>query len=518
MFVQEVLRRKGRDLDKELKTNANRKWHLVRIRRRVPPIAELLQRFQRLKEKWVDNPPEPVGVGQKSKPFWSKAGLAAMCSMESHIKNGCLSDPPGLQLYYEIGPDSDGLMMYRCVRGTNDVEGHHSHLASRFAKVNHMSLQLSDSLLAELRHRHNLKTHLRVRCEGNQRAMHYDTWLVDDIQRCTAELNGFPVDPEWVTLQHCLPEEQFGITQAPDPLMPGEERKEPHAGLRGDLRFLAARQKLCIPRLPVHTQAERELFGKVMAQFPLATSIGPATEAFNSKVSVSKGIYYKDAKYMLQYRKDWVQQADAKQQRSKRKATAPPPAAPTPATESTSPEPAPPPPQPPPPPPAPLLTKRPHDDGPTEEAVDAEMASPCQPVVVAPVQLPNKRMHLEAVPPASEPRKEKARSCTYCKSSTCPGRWRQEKCPILTAKKAAAQAAATAAAAQPMAAYGLPFAFVVGLPNPYGIAPGPPLPPSLMGGQTRAQFFDHPPPPAAPPGSNLTFHQYQPPGAGSSSQ
>ena len=35
----------------------------------------------------------------------------------------CLSDLPGIQLYYRDGCDKDALVLYRCCRGTSDVEG-----------------------------------------------------------------------------------------------------------------------------------------------------------------------------------------------------------------------------------------------------------------------------------------------------------------------------------------------------------------------------------------------------------
>ena len=35
-----------------------------------------------------------------------------------HVRKGCLSDPPNLSMYHEIGKDSDGLRLFRCLRGT----------------------------------------------------------------------------------------------------------------------------------------------------------------------------------------------------------------------------------------------------------------------------------------------------------------------------------------------------------------------------------------------------------------
>lgn len=51
-----------------------------------------------------------------------KKSMKAVKLLRKHIEAGCLSDPEGVAMYYAVGKTKDGLIDYRCVRGTNDVE------------------------------------------------------------------------------------------------------------------------------------------------------------------------------------------------------------------------------------------------------------------------------------------------------------------------------------------------------------------------------------------------------------
>jgi hypothetical protein len=74
------------------------------------------------------------------------------------IKQGFISDPPGIPLYSQIGIDvaNGGLPIYRCARGTNFTEGGvYSHLRPRMptsgASIRHVNASLQDFVI-----RHNL--------------------------------------------------------------------------------------------------------------------------------------------------------------------------------------------------------------------------------------------------------------------------------------------------------------------------------------------------------------------------
>ena len=92
-------------------------FFLKRCRRLVPPPRELLERFNKVIEEFgncIDNDSREVLLRPKSRK--------AVRLLRKHIEAGCLSDPDGVAMYYVIGKTKDGLVNYRCVRGTNDVE------------------------------------------------------------------------------------------------------------------------------------------------------------------------------------------------------------------------------------------------------------------------------------------------------------------------------------------------------------------------------------------------------------
>ena len=80
----------------------------------------------------------------------------AVKRLRVHIRAGCLSDPPGVALYFEAGKDSaTGCSLFRCVRGTNDLEG--CHLRMRLLAAWCISPLLGHLLLLEYNYRWNLR-------------------------------------------------------------------------------------------------------------------------------------------------------------------------------------------------------------------------------------------------------------------------------------------------------------------------------------------------------------------------
>jgi hypothetical protein len=99
-------------------------------------------------------------------PLFRKADY--QISILKHAAKGCFSDPPGIvqkikcshlivlgsQFYFQK-LHTYGLTEYRCVRGTNNVEGGvHQNILMAFSSFS-ASPELADALLAEFRHRHN---------------------------------------------------------------------------------------------------------------------------------------------------------------------------------------------------------------------------------------------------------------------------------------------------------------------------------------------------------------------------
>lgn len=100
----------------------------------------------------------PLVDPKTKKPLFSTNNWQTANNILSLIKDGYLSDPPGIPLYTIIGIDSTngGLPLYRCARGTNTTEGGvHTHIRSRLPKfgttIRHVNASLLDYVL-----RHNI--------------------------------------------------------------------------------------------------------------------------------------------------------------------------------------------------------------------------------------------------------------------------------------------------------------------------------------------------------------------------
>ncbi|CAN0453775.1 unnamed protein product, partial [Hapterophycus canaliculatus] len=69
-----------------------------------------------------------------------------------HIVADCCSDAPKQALYFEAGRDPETLCaLFRCVRGTNDLEGYHFHMRLLVAWC--LSPRLAHLLLLEHNYR-----------------------------------------------------------------------------------------------------------------------------------------------------------------------------------------------------------------------------------------------------------------------------------------------------------------------------------------------------------------------------
>lgn len=180
-----------------------------------------------------------------------------------HAKRGCLSDPQNVPLYYEKGRDKDGLTLWRCVRGTSDVEGAvHQKISYKFRAWN-AGPEYADSALAILRDRHNVRASQRNR-PNFPTLGHYEHYLVDHIQVITKQLYGRPVHDWWVEpTNFVMTKESFGVL----PVVPLDQQE---VDLRFDdprmkdynksTKFLATRMKTVVPHVPVQTRDEMALF------------------------------------------------------------------------------------------------------------------------------------------------------------------------------------------------------------------------------------------------------------------
>ncbi|KAI1787068.1 hypothetical protein LXA43DRAFT_1098652 [Ganoderma leucocontextum] len=120
------------DLSYSSKLMSSPQWVLHRVRRYVPPPEVLLPRVTAVLKTFG-----PLKDAQTGLPLFNHAAWDVTKNILENIRLGYYSDPPGVQLYYEVGEDRHGLTLYRCCRGTNSVEGGvHQSLIHRFTSFN----------------------------------------------------------------------------------------------------------------------------------------------------------------------------------------------------------------------------------------------------------------------------------------------------------------------------------------------------------------------------------------------
>ncbi|KAI9091823.1 hypothetical protein DFS34DRAFT_596856 [Phlyctochytrium arcticum] len=106
-----------------------------------------------------------VGVNKKDVRFVVQAKLPAsmMDLIQESGRARCLSDLDDVDLHYEAGRGENGLPPWRCIRGTNAIEGYHKQkviLVPRATK----SPRLAHLALTDFNHRTSAKLCATVEC------------------------------------------------------------------------------------------------------------------------------------------------------------------------------------------------------------------------------------------------------------------------------------------------------------------------------------------------------------------
>lgn len=148
--VEGVLSKKNISFDQKVLYKSD--WVWQRVKRLVPPpeiltprVIEVLQKFGPLKDAIT------------GEPLFNNASWEKAQNVIENVRMGYFSDPPGVMLYTFQRKDKDGLSLYRCLRGTNNVEGGiHQNIVRRFGSFN-ASPRLTVNLLRDYVLCHNLR-------------------------------------------------------------------------------------------------------------------------------------------------------------------------------------------------------------------------------------------------------------------------------------------------------------------------------------------------------------------------
>lgn len=187
-------------------------------------------------------------------------------NMLEMIRQGYASDPPGLLLYVpktdKFGRqmvDSDGLPLYRSLRGTSNLESIHQYLTTSFGHT--MSGPwYSDTLLAMVWHFLNWRMSMKNR-PNFPRIMQYNGLLIDRTNALYELVFHHPKYRHWDNFNDNLPTDSpFGIVPVPNKkAIKFTDEDEAYLSNNKMLTYLAHRQKSKIPFLPIRGKNERKL-------------------------------------------------------------------------------------------------------------------------------------------------------------------------------------------------------------------------------------------------------------------
>jgi len=196
----------------EIDKMKNEDWvfFLRHCRRAVPAPKELLYRFDRVCSLFGS-----LEDSKTNEPLFRAETRKKIKSLRAHIEKGCLSDVPGIPLYYVTGKDNrSGLPTYRCVRGTNSVEGYHRHLRKLLAMYAG-SPRLVHSILLEFNYRWNVRMAIKNRGLPEEIGGFYHQYILDHIREVTSAWHSTPLFPEWPSVRDFEDtQERFGLQQS----------------------------------------------------------------------------------------------------------------------------------------------------------------------------------------------------------------------------------------------------------------------------------------------------------------
>ncbi|KAF8328650.1 hypothetical protein F5887DRAFT_897466 [Amanita rubescens] len=279
-------------------------WVWKRVKRFVPCAGVLYPRVAQVFRSFG-----PLKDANTNQPLFNRASFRTAQNILHNVRLGYYSDPVGIKLYTFVRDDKNGLPVYRCIQGTNSIEGGiHMNIVKRFGSYN-----VSPRFAVGTKNR-----------TGKPYQGSFDIWqrnqiakLIDST-RCVFMEPNEPSAIGWLNgNDYKQSQETFGILPLPrasqvtlgmhqhsDQFVAGEKIK--HADL-------AKQQQTQIAILPVHTPAERALFRLLMSMSNGPFSATGTNRQLNWVAMASrwaehcdgKTIFYKLPEHIKSYYKTW---------------------------------------------------------------------------------------------------------------------------------------------------------------------------------------------------------------------
>lgn len=146
--VKAVLEKKAIDMDYALRAKSQSMNR--RIRKYIPERHQLVRRLEALFAAY-----RHFRCTQTNQYLFPKDAEQMAERLLDTARQGFLSDPKGIPLYFLMGVDQDGLQIYRTIRGTNSVEGGVHMAVRRIFGALQASPELAELILANWMLRRN---------------------------------------------------------------------------------------------------------------------------------------------------------------------------------------------------------------------------------------------------------------------------------------------------------------------------------------------------------------------------
>jgi hypothetical protein len=137
---------------------ANPNWISQRIRRTIPQPDVLCARLVEVQETYS----QPQFIVDDIKLLNDKVA-SEFDKLLLHCRRGCLSDIPGIPLLFNVRTDSEGLAVYRHIRGNSRLESSHQKFNNVFHGSYNVSLQVASCIMVLHTHRSNIDASKRNR-------------------------------------------------------------------------------------------------------------------------------------------------------------------------------------------------------------------------------------------------------------------------------------------------------------------------------------------------------------------
>lgn len=255
--------------DHKFKTNFTERfksapdWVLKRVRRRIPCPEQLVERLKKFQEKYTSKKFVDHKHGEL---FNARVKKELNHLITHHAAKGCLSDPPGMSFYAKSRTDSDGLQLYRCLRGTNTVELWHQFIEMRFGSWN-AGPEFATAVMLMLADRRNKRASARNR-KNFPNVGHYEHYLIDELQSLHKELFGKPKFTWWNNT-NTIPvhNEEFGLVPTLGVQFQEIVTDEDVKYFPDSMKFMAKARKTKVLDLNICTREEKLIFMKAISYY-----------------------------------------------------------------------------------------------------------------------------------------------------------------------------------------------------------------------------------------------------------